>query len=237
MLHAAEILCHGADAFVADQSLHRRHGSHVVFDVMDTGQQNILHIEYLLPPAHNPVPLLPNAVGGSLPGEEMGLPRPGKSGGNGIVGIEHQQIPRLLEAENIFLGLHIFFHVLVDIQMVGGQIGNHRPLGAAGHIHQLEGAELHHRIVLRLHPAAQGQQGRADIAPQPHGFPCRFQHFRNQRGGGGFAVGAGDGNQMAGGHPEKHVHFRGDFRPLLPQAANGGISRMHSRCAEHHIRL
>ena len=119
--------------------------------------------------------------------------------------------------------------------MVGCQIGDHRPVGAAGHIHQLEGAKLHHCVILRLHPAAQGQQGRADVAPQPHGFPRRFQHFGNQGGGGGFAVGTGDGNQMAGCHLEKHVHFRGDFRPLLPQAANGRHIGVHSRGAEHHI--
>ena len=59
--------------------------------------------------------------------------------------------PGLLIAEDVLLGRHILRHVLVDVQMVGGQIGHHGDMGAAIHGHQLEAGQLQHRPVLRLH--------------------------------------------------------------------------------------
>ena len=94
----------------------------------------------------------------------------------------------------------------MHVQMVGGQVRDHRPLGAVGHIHQLERTQLHHGVVLRLHPAAQGQQGRADIAPQPDPLPRRLEHFGDQGGGGGFSVRPGDADEMAGRDPEDLCH-------------------------------
>ena len=237
VLHAAEIPGHLADGFVADQAIHRSDGGHVVFDVVGAGNQNVLGVQNFFAPAIDGPIFLPHAVGSLLPGEEMGLPHTCEGGGNGVIGVQNQQIPLLLEAEDVLLGLHIFLHVLVDIQMVGGQVGDHCPLGASLHVHQLEGAELHHGIVLLLHLPAKGQQGRADVASQPHGLPLGFQHFGNQGGGGGFSVGTGDGNNKAGSHLKEHLHLRGDLRPSLNQSLDGGISRVHAGGAEHHLRL
>ena len=41
---------------------------------------------------------------------------------------------------------------------------------------------------------------------------------------------------MTGGHLKKRIHFRCDDCPLLPQAANGWVARVHTGGAEHHIR-
>ena len=61
-----------------------------------------------------------------------------EGGGDGVVAVEHQQILFPLIAEDVLLSVHILLHILVDVQMVGGQIGYHRPLGAALHVHELE---------------------------------------------------------------------------------------------------
>ena len=76
--------------------------------------------------------------------------------------------------------------------MIGGQVRDHGHMGAAAHIHQLEGAELHDCIVLRVHLIHLGEQRRADIAPQPHGFSGGLEHFGDEGGGGSLSVGTGD---------------------------------------------
>ena len=121
--------------------------------------------------------------------------------------------------------------------MIGGQIGDQRPLGAALHVHELEGAELHHGEVLLSHLAAQGQQGRADVAPQPDGLPGGLQHFADQSGGGGLAVGTGDGDQVAGANLKEHLHLRGNPGPTAFQGLNGRVPGVHSGGAEDHVRL
>ena len=128
----------------------------------------------------------------SLPGEEAGLSGAHQSCGHIVIRIEDQQIILVLKSENILFRLHIFFHILMDIQMIGGQIGDHRSGGAAAHIHQLEGAEFHHCKIRFCHLGHFIQQGRTNIATQPHGLSIGFQHFRDQRGGSGLSVRAGN---------------------------------------------
>ena len=140
-------------------------------------------------------------------------------------------------AENVGFRLHILCHILVDIQMIGGQIGNDGPGGTALHVHKLEGAELHHRIILRLHLPNQRQQGRADVASQPDGFSRCFQHFRHQRGGCCLAVRAGDRQKRTGADLEEDLHFAGDLRPTAAQGLNGWIGRVHTGGAEQKIGL
>ena len=121
--------------------------------------------------------------------------------------------------------------------MIGRQIGDHGDPGTAGHIHELEGAELHHREILRLHLPAQRQQRRADIAAQPHGISLCLQHFGNQRCGGGLSVGAGNGDQVAGTNLEKHFHLTGNCGTALTQRCQRRVVGVHTGGAEHHIRL
>lgn len=47
------------------------------------------------------------------------------------------------------LGFYIFRHVGVDVQVVGSQVGQYGDVGTLMHGHQLEGAQLHHRYIIR----------------------------------------------------------------------------------------
>ena len=176
-------------------------------------------------------------MGVPMAGKEAGCSITPEGSGDFIVPIQNQQALGILIAEDILLGLHILFHVLVNIQMIGGQIGNQGPLRTAGHIHQLEGAEFHYGIIFLLHFPDQRKQRRSDIATQPYRFSCRFKHFRNQSGGCGLAVRAGNRNQMAGADLEEYFHFRSDLGTPTAQGNNRRITGVHARCAEDHIRL
>ena len=121
--------------------------------------------------------------------------------------------------------------------MVGREVGDHRPLGAALHVHELEGAKLHHGEIRLLHLPRKGKQGRADVAPQPDGFSLRFQHFGDQHGGGRLAVGAGDANDRAGADLEERFHFTGKLRALFAQPAQRRDIRVHTGRAEDDISL
>ena len=136
---------------------------------------------------------------------------------------------------DMLLGMDILRHVLVDVQVVGRQIGHHGHLGRVGHIHQLEGAQLHHSDVCGLHLIGQGQQRLADVAAHPDGLARVLENLGNERGGGGLPVGAGDREDLTGAHREKCLHLRGDDTPLLPQLHQRGIFRVHARRAEDHV--
>ena len=237
MLHPAKVFSHLPDGIVGGQTLHQGNGRHVVFNIVGAGNEDFPGFQQRLPPAVNHAVFFPDAVGFLLSGKEPGLSVAPEGGGNGIVGIQHKHPGFILEPVDVLFGLHIFFHILVNIQMVGGQIGDEGALGTAAHVHQLERAKLHHRKVLFFHLAAQGQQGRADIASQPHGFTGGFQHFTDQGGGGGFSVRAGDGNEVAGADLKKHFHFRSHLGSPLPQGLNGRIVGVHTGGAEQDFRL
>ncbi len=118
---------------------------------MLTGKNNILFVQYGNIPPINHIPLKPGAgfyaaLIGKIPGGAVAL----KFFCNGIVRIDNQNIPIPLIAKQVSFGIGILLHILVDIQMVGCQIGNHRNVGALVHIHQLERAQLHNGVVVLL---------------------------------------------------------------------------------------
>ena len=203
---------------------------------MDTGDQNILHIQHRLTVSDDLIAIQTDSRlthTGEVMGDAVAL----QFLGNGIVTVQNQQIGFLLEAVNILLCPDIFIHILVDIQMVGGKVGDHRAAGAVGHVHQLEGAELHHRKVRFLHLTAQRQQGSADVAAQPDGIPLSLQHFGNQRGGRGLSVRTGDSDQRTGADLKKSLHLTGDFGTTAAKRLQRRIGRMHTGGAEHQICL
>ena len=204
---------------------------------MGAGNQNLPAFQQLFSPAVDDAVFLPDAVGSLPAGEKACFSVAPEPGGNGIVRIQNQHTVRALESEDVLFGVHIFLHILVNIQMVGGQVGDERPLGAALHIHQLEGAELHNGKILLFHLTAQRKQGRSDIAAQPDGFPGGLQHLGYQRGRGGFSVGTGHRNQGTGTDLEKHFHLRGHFRAPILQGLNGRVARVHTGGAEQHLRF
>ena len=175
MLHAAEGLRHGPDVLRGGVALYRADGGHIIFHVVDAGQQNIPARQNGRAVEIDCVALQPDAARRlGRPGEE--LHRAGrtirKATGDVIVVVQHQFVALVLEAENLLLGMDVFVHILVDVQVVGGQIGHHGHSGGMGHIHQLEGAEFHYRQIVRLHLPCQRQQRLADVAADPDGLPA-----------------------------------------------------------------
>ena len=119
--------------------------------------------------------------------------------------------------------------------MVGGHIGDHRHMGGLAHGHQLEGGKLHHGEVLRLHFPGHGQQGLADVAPQPHPLPFGLEHFGDEGGCGGFAIGTGDGQDGTGADFKEHFHFGSKAAALGLGLLQGGQVGPDARRAEDHF--
>ena len=155
--------------------------------------------------------------------------------GEGVVHVEDQGIAGALRTIDVLLGVHVFRHVPVPVQVVGGQVGDDGDVGAQGEVHELEGAELHHGEVRRVHLLRQGQEGGADVAAQPD-LPARLlQQPGDQGGGGRLAVGAGDGDDGAGAHPEEGLHLGGDLRARFAQGGELGPVRLQAGGAEDHV--
>ena len=137
--------------------------------------------------------------------------------------------------ENIFLRINILLHILVDIQMVGGQICHHSHIRAFTHGDQLKAGKLHHSTVLRLDGLDLRQQGPANISSQVNGLPLGFQKFCDNGGGSGFTVAAGNGIDLAGAKLKKHFHFAGDHCSPFPGGFQLGKMIPHTGCAENNI--
>lgn len=89
-----------------------------------------------------------------------------------MIPVQNQNIPFTLVGKHMSLGLHILRHVLVHIQMVGSQIGHYGNVAAVVHVHELEGAELHHRPVRGGHAPHLRQKGLAKFPPTQTVFPA-----------------------------------------------------------------
>ena len=85
---------------------------------------------------------------------------------------QHGAAGLLLVQQDIALGIDVFLHIFVVIQMVRGHVGDHSNIGACVHADQLEAGQLYHSHILRGHLRQHGQQGCADIAAQMHLAAC-----------------------------------------------------------------
>ena len=94
--------------------------------------------------------------------------------------------------------------------MVRGHVGDHRNVGAGVHTNQLEAGKFHHSYILRGHLRQHGQQGCADVAAQVHLAACGLVELGDKGCGGGLAVRASHGHDLAGAEIEKQFHFTGD---------------------------
>ena len=130
-----------------------------------------------------------------------------KAVGNGVVPVEHSLFVIVLVDKDIFLGGHILAHGLVDIQMVGGQVGDHRDLRAQVHGHELEGGQLQYRPVLGLHTVDVGQQRFSDVAAEVGVVPGGLEQRGDDGGGGGLAVAARHTDGVTGADLKKHLHL------------------------------
>ena len=93
----------------------------------------------------------------------------------------------------------VIVHRAVAVDMVGGQIEQHTDAGVQrGGKVNLETGTFNH-----MHAVGSGwlqrQNGRADIAAKLHIMARPGQNMGDQGGGGGFAIGAGDGNKRRAG--------------------------------------
>ena len=242
VLHAVEGPGKGADGLVGHQALYRRNGGHVVFHIVDAGQADILRGHDL---AFMAVPAGDNGVTPQkyavfrlrLAAEIQGTAR-GAQGllpGDGVVQVEDGGVPGLLVTENVLLGPDIFLHALVNVQVVGGQIGHHGDVRAVGHGHQLEAGQLQHGPVRGPDGIGLRQQGMADVAAHMDGVARCPQQLGDDGGGSRFAVGPGNGDDGAGADLKEYLHFGGDGAALGP----GGLQLRHvgpqARGAEDHV--
>ena len=243
MLHAAEGPGIFPDDLVGDQALHRADGRHVVLHIVPSRQEDVCQGQHRALPFSASVPdgLVTEEAALNLPvirhGKVLyhaGAPL-GEFPGDGVVPVADRPVLRPLEGQNVGLGLHVLRHVGVDVQVVGGQVGEYGDVGALSHGHELEGAQLHHRHVLRPDRLRLRQQRVSDVAPQVDRLPRRPQEARYDGGGGGLAVAAGDGEDGTGTHGEKGLHLRGDRgAPLRRLRQEAG---MEPRGAEDHVGL
>ena len=213
VFYAAECLGKRANHLIGDQAVHRRNGGHIVLLIVDTGQQDIPQRQdsaAVRPLDHDHAVLYRHAgihrrLAGKPDDVSPGLW--GKGAGIFVVVVEHQLAGLTLPEVDILLRGDIFLHPSVDIQMVGREIGDDGDLGRGVHRHQLEGGELQHRIVLRLHLSGLVQQRGADIAAQMDGVPGGLEQAGNDGGGRCLAVRAGHRNLMTGADVKENLHL------------------------------
>ena len=62
------------------------------------------------------------------------------------VQIENHPVSLALVAENVGLSRRVLLHRVVVVQVVGGQVGEYRDIGALVHRHQLERGQLQYRV-------------------------------------------------------------------------------------------
>ena len=241
VLDPAEAAGNGTDALIRDLAADGQDGSHVVFHVMQPGKQDVglIHqpLRGLALSPDRPVAEEDAALRLALPGE---LQHPALCLGNEgmrdlVVHVEDQRIVRCLVQIEVLLCGHVFRHILVDVQMVRGQIRDHRHVRTVGEVHELERRELQHDLVRRLHLVRLVQKGRADVAAQPDAVTFFFVEFRNQRGGRRLAVGAGDGCDPAGADREEGLHLGGDDGSGLAQGLDLRGVRVKTRRAEYDV--
>ena len=189
---------------------------------MDTGELNILH-------GHDADVLSFAAAENYIATEERALLHRIKAAeelhvangflrlgaGQRVIIIEDHAVAGPLVEEDVLLGGHILLHIGMDIQMVGGEVGNHRHMGAVGHGHQLKTGQFQHRKVGDTHGVSLAQQGIADIAAEMDSIARLLQQFGNDGGSRSLAIRAGDGDDGTGTDLEEHLHLGGeDSTPL-----------------------
>ena len=116
----------------------------------------------------------------------------------------------LLVEQDVPLGVDVLLHILVVVEVVGGHVGDDGDVGALVHTDELEAGQLHHGHVVGAHLGQHGQQGCADVAAQMHPAACGLVELGDKGGGGGLAVRAGHGHDLAGAELEEQLHLAGD---------------------------
>lgn len=133
---------------------------------------------------------------------------------DGVVGVKDGGVPRALVQVNIFLGRDVLRHVAVHVQMVRGEVRQHRDLRRVRHIHQLERRKLQHRKIVRRHLLRVREQRTADVAAEPHAPSLGLEKLGNDARGGGLAVAAGHAENGTRTDGEERLHLARDGRAV-----------------------
>ena len=228
VLHAAEAAGKEPDGLVRHQAVDRSDSRHIVLHVVAAGQKDVGQGQYLpvSVPIGTPDSLIlyidtPLQHLAAAEAHHITGSLPGKAAGNLVVPVEHGKVLRALVDKDILLGRHILLHGLMYVQVIGGHVGDNGDLGTHIHGHQLEGGQLQHHHVVRLHIGGLGQQGLADVAAHIDVIPGFFQQLGDDGGSGGLSVTSGDGDDLTGTDLEEHLHLRGDDAPALSGGQQG----------------
>ena len=214
MLHPGKSHGHLTANLITDKALNSGKGGQVVEKIMLPGELDLVGThDLLLLCAVNAqdqavfadhTPVNPVFVG------EIAHRRVGKMCVIGcvlVIEVQNQLIILVLMLKLRPLCVDIILIVLVLIQVVGGNIGDHRHIGLAVHAVELEGAELQHGNIVRHGLRDLTQQRVADISAQMHPVPGGFQQFRDDGGGRGLSVAARHRNGLAGTEGKEHLHL------------------------------
>ena len=108
-----------------------------------------------------------------------------------------ERVIGLLVAGDTHLGVHVVLETeIVAVEVVGGDVHQYGDMCAETvHIVQLEGTEFDHVPLLVVQCHLQGE-GLADIASEPYVVACAAENVVDKRGGGCFAVGACDADEL-----------------------------------------
>ncbi len=100
-----------------------------------------------------------------------------------MIPVQNQNIPFTLVGKHMFLGLHTPPCPCAHPNGWGSQIGHYGNVAAAVHVHELEGAELHHRQSEgAMRPLR--QKGLANVPPTQTVFLPPGHLSQESRGGG-----------------------------------------------------
>ena len=135
-----------------------------------------------------------------LDGEPIDLGGRARGGGGAgsVVGVQHQAVLGGLRGKDALFGRAIVFKAAVAVEVVGGDVENDGDLWMKLHGgFELETGDFQNRPGVVGAVVDQGDDREADVAADQRGQAASLEDFAQQRGGGGLAVGAGDGQRMA----------------------------------------
>ena len=115
-----------------------------------------------------------------------------------VVGVQHQAILCRLRGKDALLGSNVVFKAAVTVEMIRRDVENHGNVGMKllGGF-KLEAGDFEDRPGFVGAVVDERHNRNADVAADQRGQTASREDFAQQRGGGGFAVGAGDGERMA----------------------------------------
>jgi hypothetical protein len=187
------------------------------------------------------------AFGGVDEDEAAALDRPLKVGGPRIVGVEQGEAVIAQADEDARLGVGVALHGLVAVDVVGGEVEDHRDVGGvdAALVHGLEleaGALEHERaggLGARGEELAEGgAEGGAEVTADEGAQAARREQGAGEGGDGALAVGAGDedgGERGPGvaGDREGEAHLAVDLGAGGELGGELAVGRGRDAGAEH----